>query len=604
MSYTPIKEYGVIGNLRTAILVSKKGSIDWCCLPFFDSPSIFGAILDCEKGGSFQICPEKKFDSKQYYLKHTNILITEFTTKTGSAKITDFMPIYKKNIVGQKKFHEITRIVEGLSGKTRMVCKINPKFDYGKTTPSFKINKKGFIAYSKNQSIAVSANTSFEKTRNGLTTSFELKKKQRKIFVLRYNSKKNFNVLKTSFQKKLFETNLFWKNYSKKCKKCNTGVKWDKELERSGLILKLLTHEPTGAIIAAPTTSLPEVIGGQRNWDYRYAWLRDAGMTLQALYALELADNAEQFMKWLEHACCSVKKGIGILYKANHDSNLKEKELPHLSGYKNSKPVRIGNSAATQKQLDVYGEVMDAVLTYVQHNGKISEKFWCGLKRLADEVCNEWKKKDSGIWEFRSKPKHYVHSKVFCWVALDRIIKIAKILGKKQNKKWKTEMQKIKKDVLKNGWNPEKKCFVQYYNAEHTDASLLLLPVVGFISGTHKKMVSTIKRIKKELCENCFVYRYKCDDGLPGKEGAFNLCTFWFIDALALSGKTRKAINLFEKMLSKANHLGLFSEEINPKNNEFLGNFPQAYTHIGLINSTLLLRKKLVIEEKLNIKIK
>lgn len=610
-SYRPISDYGVIGNLRTAALISRDGSLDWLCLPHFDSPSLFGALLDAEKGGSFRITPSIPFTTVQSYEPFTNVLVTRFITASGGAELVDFMPPYTEPGARKGRYHpELYRGVRGLWGEVpfRMVCE--PRPDYGRVRPELELTDRGAIIRGGGISAALALEVPLQGGDAGVVTEFPVPHGIARWMVLRYcaHAACDADLLAPGeyrAEEKYRRTLDFWRRWVDQCR---YRGRWREAVTRSALVIKLLTFGPTGALVAAATTSLPERIGGSLNWDYRYCWLRDAALALNALLRLGYTEEAQAFFRWLEARSLEAPRGVQVLYGIDGRHELSEKSLTHLDGYRGSRPVRIGNAAQTQLQLDVYGAVLSAFALLAQQGKKLRRKIWVALRGLADTLCEQWQEPDSGIWEQRGPRRHYVHSKLMAWVALDRAIGLLDPLGqgvgfftsarqglrallKRERppvERWMEVKEAIARDLLVNGWNPARGAFTQSYGSDRLDASLLPLPLCQFLPAEDERVQSTVDLIKKELAIDGLVCRYRNGES-GGGTGAFALCSFWLVDALAAIGRRAEATRIFEATLARANHLGLYSEEIDPISGEFLGNFPQALTHLGLIGSALIL---------------
>ncbi len=584
MAYKPISDYGLIGNMHSCALVSIDASIDWCCLPRFDSPSTFAAILDDVKGGSFSVKPRSQFTSHQTYIPNTNVLKTTFEVDGGSADVIDFMPCYIQKGNRLSKFDQIHRIVECTKGEISLEVLFDPKMDYARTGTQVTLTRLGVVAQIGHDKIALASSIDLSIDNGSVISNFTMKSGERSIFVLSYGSTKPMPIYMYKSEEKLVRTIDYWE---KKAEDCRVSGPWSEAIVRSYLVLHLLVYSPTGAIIAAPTTSLPEEIGGERNWDYRYAWLRDASLTLNAFIHLGHKDEGAAFMGWLLNVCDKCGAKAQILYDIDFHDPQEETNLGHLSGYCNSSPVRIGNGAYAQLQLDVFGEVLEAAHNYVSIGGYVSPKTWRLLESFVDAACTTWRQPDSGIWEVRGGPFHFNHSKVMCWVAADRGIKIAETLGYNGNvDSWRSTCGEIRKDILSRGWNTQKKAFTQHYDTEALDASVLLMPLFGFLPVSDLKMRSTVDRVIIDLTKNGLVRRYdtsKTDDGLAGSEGAFLWCSFWLVRVLLRLGRTDEAKVLYERLVGYSNHLGLLSEMVDPTSGEMLGNFPQALSHLGII---------------------
>lgn len=584
MVYKPISDYGLIGNMVSAALVAKDGSIDWCCLPRFDSPSVFAAILDDEKGGSFCIKPRLQFTCSQSYLAGTNVLQTIFETETGTATLTDFMPCYPRAGSRLAQPSEIHRIAECSHGQVNLTISFQPKLDYATVNPSLDITRHGVLAAGDSSRISLSSSVPFRVLGNHATATFKLEHGEKVAFVLRHGSDKLLAGAISNSSKKLAQTKAYWQQQADGC--VFSGP-WRDYIVRSYLALHLLVYSPTGAIIAAPTTSLPEELGGERNWDYRFTWLRDASLTLNALSSLGHKEEAVGFMKWLLKVCDKCGPKAQILYDIDFGAPLGERVLGHLKGYRDSRPVRIGNDAYHQRQLDVFGEVLDAAYNYARIGGYIGNNDWKLLETFVDAACELWREPDSGIWEVRGGPFHFVHSKCMCWVAADRGIRLAESLGQSEKvQHWREAAEEMRNEILEKGWNAQKAAFVQHYDTDALDASSLLIPLLGFLPMSDKRIQSTMDRVVEELSRKGLLRRYRTEeteDGLKGSEGAFLWCSFWLVRNLVRLGRLDDAIKLYEKLLGCGNHLGLFSEMIDPASEEALGNFPQALTHLAVI---------------------
>jgi GH15 family glucan-1,4-alpha-glucosidase len=589
--YKKIEDYGLIGDMHGVALVSKDGSIDYCCLPHIDSPTVFASILDEKRGGYFSITPKGKYKVSQKYLPATNILSTTFETLTGTVEVIDFMAVSLKSDLYEKEKHEICRLIKGIEGNVDLKIECHPRPNYAQDLP--EITKKGnrYLIRSKQDAFTLIIKGKHSDSvvdNNGISIETSISAGEEEMFMFIYGIKEtaeiNPNVLE--------ETKDFWQKWLSNCEsgRCRIFGEYDQLIKRSLLALKLLTFAPTGAVAAAATTSLPEVIGGERNWDYRFTWLRDSSFTLKALFSVGHISETEKYVHWLQSIYRKYgKKKLQIMYGLDGRSKLDEKELKHLDGYKGSRPVRIGNDAYNQKQFDIYGEIMDSALRLSDYAGRIDEELWPFFRRVCNHAVADWRNPDTCIWEVRSGPYHFVYSKMMCWVALDRGIKIARRYGfEGEIEIWEKIAQEIKNEVIEKGFNPELNSFVQHYETKALDASLLAMPLMGFLPIKDPKVQGTIAAIIKYLARDGFLLRYnlgETDDGLLGEEGAFLFCNFWLVECLALSGKIDQAKDLLKKTISAANHLGLFSEEYDFKNKQSLGNFPQAFTHIGLINA-------------------
>ena len=595
--YELIENYGVIGDLNTVALVSLKGSIDFMSFPDFDSPTIFAALLDDKKGGRFLVSPQyEEMKTKQLYLPDTNVLLTRFLSAEGMSEITDFMPVEELY-----EGHELIRRVTNIRGEAHYKMLCMPRFNYGKS-------KHRAEQVSPYEIIFESTGTDKTKLRLISTVKMSLKDKDAIAnFSLKANERADFLLVPvereeihrkdiTSFvTENLFRTLNYWKKW---VGQSTYNGRWREVVNRSALVLKLLTSYKYGSILAAPTFGLPERIGGKRNWDYRYAWIRDASFTVYALIRLGYTKEAGAFMNWIEKRCSDIRgqKPLGIMYSMDGTRQLEEKILDHFEGYKKSGPVRVGNDAYTQTQLDIYGELIDAVFLYDKHGEPVAYDLWNDLKKQMEWLAENWNKPDEGIWEVRAGKKEFLYSRLSSWVAFDRIIKIAEHRSFPIDSNWRVQRDKIYNSIYSDFWNKKQKAFVQYKGAENVDASALLMPLLRFISPKDPKWLSTMKKIEKDLASDALVYRYRmgksAPDGLPGHEGTFSMCTFWYVECLSLAGQLQKARLYFEKMIGYGNHLGLFSEQLGFKG-EHLGNFPQAFTHLGLISAAYSLDRQL-----------
>ena len=587
--YRRIADYGLIGNLHSAALVSKDGSIDYCSLPWLDSPTIFAALLDDEKGGFFSLQPSVPFTSDQEYITNTNILSCRFTTEHAEAVLYDFMPV-ENSRTGRKQKHYIHRCLKVIRGSMPFTLTLIPRPDYARVVPSLteETGNRFIIRYNQEiLTLAVDCRTmkTLSSENGQLTLALTLEALEEAHIDFMYGCLETADHLPCTYE----ENRTFWHEWVHHCvgERCAFLGEFTSMINRSLLLLKLLTFQPTGAIAAAPTTSLPETLGGERNWDYRFSWLRDAAFTLKALFALGHVIEADAYMRWLNATYRKYgSHNLQIMYTLQGNDRLKEVELHHLKGYLNSRPVRTGNDAHQQNQWDVYGEVMDSALRLSNYAGKIDEELWPFFREICGLAMENWQKPDDGIWEVRNGPHHFVYSKVMCWVALDRGITIARRYGFDAPLDiWMKERNRIKEDILVKGFDHKLNSFVQKYGSSELDASLLLLPLNGFLPVDDARMQGTIDACKKQLMDRGFLLRYRSDDGLQGEEGGFVLCNFWLVECLALSGKTDEALDLLTKTLTASNHLGLFSEEYNSATCEMLGNFPQAFSHIGYINA-------------------
>ena len=609
MSYQPIENYGIIGNMRTVALVGMNGSIDWCCYPHFDSPSIFGAILDDNKGGRFQICPvAEQARHKQFYWPSTNILVTRFLLPDGIAELEDFMPVGLP--ADSPWYHHLYRRIRCVRGSVRISVTCRPAFDYGRKSHETLFDDQGAIFKSGSLCIALSSAVPLaQDEQGGVMTEFTLEEGKSQVFILREHCATDTvpDSPTEGEAEELFQTTVkFWRDW---LSACTYQGRWREQVYRSALALKLLTFEPTGAIIAAPTTSLPEVIGGTRNWDYRYTWVRDAAFTVYGFLRIGFRTEAAGFMNWLERSAAEQHRRdapLPVLSTIRGDCDIVEETLKHWEGYRGSGPVRIGNAAVSQLQMDVYGEMMDATYLFNKYVSPIGYDGWLRIRERMEWICENWQRPDAGIWEMRNREEHFTYSKVMNWVALDRGIRLAEKRAFPANRaKWLEVRDRIYEEVMSRGWNPKRRAFTQFYGSEDLDASLLIMPLVFFMAPNDPRMLSTLDAILESprnggLATDSLVYRYLPEpriDGLPGEEGTFNMCSFWLVEALTRAGeripeKLDQARLLFERMLNYANHLGLYAEQTGPQG-EALGNFPQAFTHLALISAAFNLDRVL-----------
>jgi GH15 family glucan-1,4-alpha-glucosidase len=597
MAYLPIENYGIIGDLNTVALVGLNGSIDFMCFPDFDSPSIFAALLDDKKGGRFSINPVfTEMKTKQLYLPDTNVLLTRFLSAEGVGEITDFMPV--EELYSGK---ELIRRVTTVRGEVRYRMSCKPRFNYGRSPHSAELLSDNEIIFKSSgedaTELRLRSSVPMKLEENDAIAEFTLPANSTADFLLEYigkqhNDQKDFKQFITE---SLFETVNYWKNW---IAQSTYRGRWMEVVNRSALVLKLLTSYRYGSIIAAPTFSFPETISGKRNWDYRYTWIRDASFTTYALIRLGYTKEAGEFMNWVEKQCRDIKERerLGIMYSIDGGRQLQETILPNFEGYKGSAPVRIGNNAYAQLQLDIYGELLDAIYLYNKYGEPISYDFWKDIQKQVDWLSSNWDQPDEGIWEVRGGQQKFLYSRLLCWVAFDRAIKIAEHRSFPVNHSWRQERDKIFNSIFSEYWNEEAGAFMQYPGAPTVDASTLLMPLVRFISAKDPRWLSTMKRIEKELVSDSLVYRYRphlaAPDGFTRREGTFSMCSFWYVECLSRSGELNKARFYFEKMLGYANHLGLYSEQLGFEG-EHLGNFPQAFTHLGLISAAYNLDKQL-----------
>jgi GH15 family glucan-1,4-alpha-glucosidase len=607
MGYLPIENYGIIGNMHTAALVAIDGSIDWFCYPQFDSPSVFAALLDNAKGGRFKVAPiSTQVTHKQFYWSDSNILVTRFLSADGVGQVTDYMPVGLSE--EEPGHHWLIRRVNVVRGTMMFRMQCSPAFNYARDVHQTIIFPEGARFHAPSLTLELGTSIPLTPDGTGVVAEFSLEEGQTVVFVLRSMSPtESFAPSLSEPEADVFfrKTVDYWRRW---LSKCTYRGRWREMVHRSALALKLLTYEPTGAMVAAPTCSLPEHLGGRRNWDYRYTWIRDAAFTLYALLRIGFTEEAAQFMNWLEARCHELEPdgSLQIMYAIDGRHTLTEEALDHLEGYKHSHPVRIGNGAYNQVQLDIYGELMDSVYLYNKYGSPISYELWIYLRRLVNWVCENWQQEDEGIWEVRGGRHHFVYSKMMCWVAVDRGLRLAdKRSFPADRDRWLKIRDQIYEEIMAKGWSRKRQAFVQSYGSEYLDAATLLMPLVFFVSPTDPRMLRTLDAIIARpaldgLLSNSLVYRYdpaQTPDGLSELEGTFNACTFWLVEAMTRAGKVDhsrldEARLIFEQMLGYANHLGLYAEETGPSG-EALGNFPQAFTHLALISAAFNLDRTL-----------
>ena len=583
-AYPPIGEHGIIGDLRTAALVSTDGRVDWFCAPRFDSPSVFGALLDAERGGHWLVNPVCEVVTRhQYYFPDTNILITRFLTEDGIVEVQDYMPILRPHDPDHRQ--RLVRRVVNVRGHMTMRVHVEPRPDYGRAVPGTGGDGRRVVFETADLRLALVSSVELAVGDGAAGAEFPLSAQETALFVLEVGDPGPAG----GHDGDLFDATVgFWRGWLSKSR--YTG-RWREMVHRSALTLKLLTHEPTGAIVSAPTMGLPEQLGGERNWDYRYVWLRDAAFSLYALLRLGFVDEAEAFTGWLTDRVTEDHDGelgpLRVLYTIDGDSDLVEEELDHLSGYRGSRPVRVGNGAAGQLQLDVYGEVIDSIYLFDKHGAGISHEVWAGLCVLLDWLMDHWDQPDQGIWESRGGARDHTFSRVMCWVAVERMVRVARRRGLPADlTRWTTVRDDIYRQIMTEGWNGG--AFTAAKDTDGLDAALLLMPMVKFCSPTDPRFLATVEAIDKALVvDDSLVFRYDPEagaDGLDGEEGTFSLCSFWWVEALARTGQQDRARLAMEKMFTYANHLGLYAEQI-ALTGEQLGNFPQAFTHLALISA-------------------
>ncbi|ESP90223.1 glycoside hydrolase family 15 protein [Candidatus Halobonum tyrrellensis] len=596
--YPPLSDYGVIGDQTTCALVNRHGSVDWWCLPHLESPSAFGAVLDAEQGGRFRIRPVYPYQSAQTYVERTNVLRTDFYGATGRAALTDWMP-FPGPEESLEESNALYRKLECLDGPLRFDVTFDPRFEYGRERPDLRETDRGVVATGDAEAVHLAAPPSLAVDGlgdDGADATLSLDEGETAWFVVRdRRGDAGFDHDPASFESRLESTVDAWRGWlsegGRQSGRIDDG-QWERLVDRSALALKLLIHESTDAIAAAPTTSLPEEIGGSRNWDYRYSWIRDAALTVQALSKLGHADEASAYFSWLISKVYDSPESIRPLYGLHGDASVEEYTLDHLEGYRRSSPVRVGNAAEAQRQLDVYGELVLALYETTRFGETLGDEAWTAVREVVDHVVEVWDEPDAGIWEVRSEPRQFVHSKVMCWVALDRGVKLVEDAGfDGPVDRWRRAREEVRETVLDRGYSEEAGSFVRSFETtEALDATALLFPLYGFLPFDDPRVEGTIAAVRDRLTTDAgLVYRYEGEDGLPGGEGTFVLCSFWLVDALALSGRVDEAEALFGEVLARTGPLGLLSEEIAAESGALLGNYPQAFSHIGLINSVLYL---------------
>lgn len=578
--------YGIIGNCRSAALVSEKGAIEWCCLPEFDSASVFAKILDQEIGGSFEIQVSDDYTITQKYIPNTSILVTTFSNGTDAFEINDFMPRYRKDKGGYMAPPEIIRYFKKLSGNPSFRINYDPRLDYASGVTSSFVKENHIVSLTgtiKFDSLFLYSNLDLESIANGNEITL-----QGDGYLLMAYNEKIFIPTLTKINLEFERTKTYWLSWSDKTTEYK---KYNNQIARSAITLKLLSYEKTGAVLAAATTSLPETIGEVRNWDYRFCWIRDASMVVKVISELGHKKLAKDYLQFIIDLVPNKDEKLQIMYGINKEKKLTEETLDHLSGYMGSKPVRIGNAAYSQRQNDIYGILMDVIyqqLISFSNDTENGEELWNITKGIVWVVNKHWQEPDKGIWEFRTEERHFTFSKILCWTAIDRAIKVARILGKKHKaEKWEPLAATIKNDIMENAWNESVQAFTQSYGSNDLDTSVLLMESYGFIEAMDPKYVATVKAIERDLSNDGLLYRYKNKDDFGLPSSSFTICTFWFINSLYKIGEEKKAEKLFEQLLSYSNHLGLFSEDIDFETKRLLGNFPQAYSHLALIETAI-----------------
>lgn len=598
-NYKPISDYGAIGNMRSVALVGRDGSIDWCCFPYLDQPSVFAAILDSKKGGCFRVGMNGMKAGEQEYIKDSNVLRTTIQDGERQLIITDYFPLEGDiNGAGNSSAHpEIHRLIECRGQEAEVSVEWSPRFDYARASTQISSIHGGWLAKGGKYRMSLAGIEDVEVRDEGygpvVRGKFKMRSGERRLLITRWGTDFTGCEIEGSLET-MKQTARIWHDWAHMADAMHSD-EWAGDLIpqviRSELVFKMLIHADTGAVAAAPTTSLPETIGGVRNWDYRYAWIRDASLTAQALIALGHSSEAVELLHWMEKVSAAQYDDaweLQIMYGLKGEPDLDEYELSHMEGYCSSTPVRIGNGAAKQFQLETYGEILNTAYELMRRGQKLHPRIMSFLRHVADHVTGVWQRPDYGIWEVRGGPQHFTYSKVMAWVALDRAVQLANRYGLSGDiENWSRNRDEIKEQVLRDGYNREVGAFTIYYGSTDMDAANLRIPLMEFLPPDDPRVQGTINRTIEQLTENDLVYRYIADDGLPGKEGAFGLCSFWLVDVLALSKRLDEARKYFSRITELANHIGLYPEQFEPGSGKFLGNFPQAFTHIGLINSAL-----------------
>lgn len=583
--YKPLEAYGVIGDSRTATLIGADGAIDWACLPDFDSPSVFGALLD-PRAGFMALRPTEPFTSSQHYERGTNVLITEFRAASGVVRVRYFMT-YK---VRRAPTPEIFMRLEGVQGRVEMELLFEPRFHYGQYTPELRTSAHGVLALDdRGNTLALTTELPLHLEDGRAVAHATIEAGGESYLVLDWGVHRVHPVASYQCSRRLWQVRTFWRNW---VDRLNYHGRYRDAMERSLLALKLLIYEPTGAIVAAPTASLPEWPGGERNWDYRFSWVRDSAFILRALFQAGYLDEGAKYFDWLLGQALEAGP-LQVMYTIQGERNLPEQILP-LRGYRDSRPVRIGNGAAHQFQLDIYGSLLDAALRYDDQGGILTITEWEKLSELAEMICQQWRTPDAGIWEARNDPQHYTYSKVWAWVGLTRAVQLARQLeADAPIAAWEREAEAIREEVLEYAWNPEIGAFSQVYGGTAVDSSVLVMPLVGFIPARDERFQQTLSTCVEALKAGTYplLYRYHSDDGVGGPEGAFLLPSFWLVEALALAGDLREARAALDRLIGYMGPLGLYSEEIYPDDASLLGNYPQGFSHLGLVNAIFRLEE-------------
>ncbi len=594
--YPAIADHGLIGDLQTAALVDTHGVIDWFCSPRFDSPSIFASLLDRDRGGHFRIGSTDEAVTKQLYFPSSAVLITRFMAEDGVGEVLDFMPVDHPETASDR--HQIVRILRTVRGSVRFALECAPRFDYGRQDHVLEVTDAGAVFKAADATVTIHTPITLERIGGDVRGEVTLSEGQTSAAVLEAGPLVRPRTIESDAVLGMAQATIdHWTSWLRR----STYVgRWREVVQRSAITLRLLTYAPTGALVAAPTVGLPEQVGGERNWDYRFTWVRDASFTINALLGLGFVEEAAAFLRWLNDRIvdeAGADSGpLKIMYRVDGSTDIGEEVLDHLEGYRGSRPVRIGNGAADQLQLDIYGEMMDSVYHAHLRGLRVGHRGWTHLRQIMDWLATNWDRPEEGIWETRGGRQDFTYGRLMSWVALDRMLRIAREQGFPADiGRLAVERDRIYEQLTKRGWNPQRGAYVQHYQTDVLDASLLLMPLVGFVSPTDPMWQSTLRAIDRELVSDSLVYRYDpsaSPDGLRGHEGTFSICTFWYVDALTRTGRLDDARLVLDKMLTYANHLGLFSEEIG-LTGEQLGNFPQAFSHLALINAAINLDRAL-----------
>jgi GH15 family glucan-1,4-alpha-glucosidase len=587
--YRPIRDYAAIGDGRTVALVERSGSVDWLCLPDLDSASVFAALLDRERGGFFVLRPTAPFKAERRYLDRSNVLETTYTTAAGRARVVEALTLAGD---GLEPGRELVRRIEGLSGEVEFELALQPRFDYGRRRPRLLVQDGSGYALDRSDALVLLAWADAQLAVEGdaITGTITLTTGERAQIVLASAHGEPLVLpSRDEVERRLALTDEHWRSWAEA--RSYRGP-WRQEVLRSVLALRLLVHSPTGAVAAAPTTSLPEQIGGERNWDYRFSWVRDSALTIDAFLAVGCAAEARSFFWWLLHASQISRPRLHVLYRLNGGTRAEERTLP-LTGYRDSSPVRIGNGALEQLQLDLYGNLLQSAWLFARSGNRIDRETGKRLAATADHVTEIWRREDAGIWEVRSKPLNFTQSKMMCWLALRRALDLAEqgALPDRHASRWRDELARIGEFIESRCWSEHKRSYARFAEGEELDASVLLALIFGY-GGDRERVASTVEAIRRELATGPYVRRYSGDDGLSGDEGAFLACSFWLVEALARVGRRDEAAALLNELLALANDVGLYAEEIDPETSEFLGNFPQGLSHIGLIRAAAALAEE------------